>query len=85
MDTGASHHLTSRQDDLTVTSDHEFAVKAADGRTLAAKGKGHLCVRALVQDNSGNEIQGDFVIKDVYFVPTIRRTLPSVSALLRAG
>ena len=40
---GASHHLTSHLNDLTVTSDNELLlIEMADGRTMMARAKGQL-------------------------------------------
>lgn len=85
MDSGASHHLTNRIEDLTVTSNSQMlTVQVADGRTVVSRAKGRLRIRALVDDGKGNTIQRDYQLDNVYYVPELRNTLISVSKLVQA-
>lgn len=86
MDSGASNHLTNRIEDLYVTrNDQMLTVQVADGRTVVARAKGRLRVRALIDDGKGNTIERDHTIDNVYYVPEPRRTLPSASKLIDTG
>ncbi|KAJ0392372.1 hypothetical protein ATCC90586_010730 [Pythium insidiosum] len=68
-----------------MNEDATLAVKVADGRTLVARAKGRLRVRALLDNGNGIGARKDFVVDNVYYVPNLPNTLLSVSQLALRG
>lgn len=86
MDSGASHHLTGRRQDLeTIQANQALVIRVADGRSVVATERGRLKVKAIVDDGKGEACTRDFMINDVYFVENFPKTLLSISTLLDSG
>jgi hypothetical protein len=83
LDSGASHHLTGQLDSLTDTEETKpLIIRVADGRTVEARTKGRMTIKAVVDDGAGGCAVRDLNLDNVYYVPNFPKTLLSVSALV---
>lgn len=87
LDSGCTHHVCRRRDWFTNfrEMDSEVINTAADpskqnGATLRAKGIGDIFLKTSVAN-----VERGIVLRDVYYVPNVRKNLMSVSQIERKG
>jgi hypothetical protein len=81
VDSGATHHCVRDKSLFTEFRPGKHVVRVANGKTIAATGKGEVILSANTSD--GEPIQ--FTLKDVFYVPTLTNNIFSTNRFIAAG